>query len=104
MSKGPAPSDRPPFDPSRVPPWEGGEGLFSSSSGGDGPTMLTVSQLTKLVRGALRKAISGDVHVVGELSNLSEPAGGHLYFTLKDETSEVRCVMWRSSARFRQCR
>ena len=33
-----------------------------------------------------------------EISNLSRPASGHLYFTLKDEKAQVRCALFRSSA------
>jgi exodeoxyribonuclease VII large subunit len=39
-----------------------------------------------------------DIWVEGELSNVSRPASGHLYFTLKDPGAALRCVMWRSSA------
>jgi len=52
-----------------------------------------------MVTEAIRGALPGVLHVVGELSNVSRPAGGHVYFTLKDSQSEVRCVMWRSDAR-----
>ncbi|RME71508.1 MAG: exodeoxyribonuclease VII large subunit [Planctomycetota bacterium] len=38
------------------------------------------------------------VWLVGEISNLSRPRSGHLYFTLKDERAQLRAVMWRSSA------
>jgi len=33
-----------------------------------------------------------------EISNLSKPASGHLYFTLKDEKAQIRCALFRSSA------
>ena len=36
--------------------------------------------------------------VEGEVSNLSRPASGHLYFSLKDERAQLRCAMFRSSA------
>ncbi len=36
--------------------------------------------------------------VEGEISNLSRPASGHLYFTLKDFSSSIRCVMWKNRA------
>jgi exodeoxyribonuclease VII large subunit len=35
---------------------------------------------------------------MGELSNLSRPASGHIYFTLKDELAALRCVIWKSTA------
>ncbi|MCB9432531.1 MAG: exodeoxyribonuclease VII large subunit [Ardenticatenaceae bacterium] len=39
-----------------------------------------------------------DVEVSGEISNFSLARSGHLYFTLKDEKAQLRCVMWRSAA------
>lgn len=43
-----------------------------------------------------------DLWVDGEISNLSRPASGHLYFTLKDSTSAIRCVMWKNRAQLIQ--
>lgn len=39
-----------------------------------------------------------DVWVQGEVSNMKRAASGHWYFTLKDSASQLKCVMWRSSA------
>jgi exodeoxyribonuclease VII large subunit len=39
-----------------------------------------------------------DLWVEGEISNLARPASGHLYFTLKDQNSSLRCVMWKNHA------
>jgi len=64
-----------------------------------GPAWITVSELNARVRGAIAAALPGDIHVVGELSNVTRAASGHHYFTLKDATSEVRCAMWASDAR-----
>ncbi|HEY2705124.1 MAG TPA: exodeoxyribonuclease VII large subunit [Candidatus Dormibacteraeota bacterium] len=62
------------------------------------PAALTVSQLTAVVRGAVAaEARLEDVLVEGEVSNLRIPPSGHLYFTLRDSQSSVRCVCWRSS-------
>ncbi|HEX3604660.1 MAG TPA: exodeoxyribonuclease VII large subunit [Candidatus Dormibacteraeota bacterium] len=63
-----------------------------------GPQALTVSQLTAVVRGAVAaEARLEDVLVEGEVSNVRIPPSGHLYFTLRDRTSSVRCVCWRTS-------
>jgi exodeoxyribonuclease VII large subunit len=35
------------------------------------------------------------IWVEGEISNVSLPASGHMYFTLKDDAASLRCVMWR---------
>ena len=59
--------------------------------------ILTVSELTQLVRATLEAAFPA-VAVVGEVSNFHKHASGHMYFSLKDEKSQVRAVMWRSDA------
>jgi len=93
------PSSRPPFDPRRIRPQTQDPTLFGTGKADDGPATLTVSQLTRAVRAAIARDLPDELHVVGELSNVSCPRGGHCYFTLKDDASEVRCVMWRSDAR-----
>ncbi|MEO6026221.1 MAG: exodeoxyribonuclease VII large subunit [Candidatus Binatia bacterium] len=61
------------------------------------PAPLSVTQLTALVRGALNSEI-GSVLVAGEISNLKAASSGHIYFTLKDDRSQLRCAMFRSAA------
>lgn len=39
-----------------------------------------------------------DVWLAGEVSNFSRATSGHVYFTLKDDSAQIRCVMWRSTA------
>lgn len=60
--------------------------------------ILTVTQLTSLIRGVLEENFE-HVWVEGEVSNLAMPSSGHLYFTLKDAGAQIRCVMFRASAR-----
>jgi exodeoxyribonuclease VII large subunit len=60
--------------------------------------ILTVSQLTALVRELVEENFD-HVWVEGEVSNLSLPSSGHIYFTLKDAGATLRCVMFRSSAK-----
>jgi exodeoxyribonuclease VII large subunit len=60
--------------------------------------ILTVSRLTALIKGVLEENFE-HVWVEGEVSNLAMPASGHLYFTLKDAGAQLRCVMFRASAR-----
>ncbi len=60
------------------------------------PRIFTVQEITRHIRERLDEdEILSDVYVKGELSNLSQPTSGHLYFTLKDNFSELRCVMFR---------
>ncbi len=58
---------------------------------------LSISQLNlhvkQLVEGSLRR-----VWVTGEISDLSRPSSGHIYFTLKDQHSQIRAVIWRTTA------
>jgi len=57
------------------------------------PTVLTVSALTRKVRGLLEDGI-GEVWVEGEISNLRRQSSGHAYFTLKDSASQIACVLF----------
>lgn len=61
-------------------------------------TILTVSRLTGLLKDLLEDNF-GHVWIEGEVSNLSTPASGHFYFTLKDSGAMLRCVMFRGSAK-----
>src|SRR2546428_3344102 len=68
-------------------------------TGGPPPRMLyTVSALTALLRVHIESAFS-DVWVEGEVSNLRIPTSGHAYFTLKDASSQIRAVLFRSVGR-----
>jgi exodeoxyribonuclease VII large subunit len=59
----------------------------------------SVTNLTRHIRQLLENDSDlQDVWVQGEISNFSRPSSGHLYFTLKDATAALRCVMWRNDA------
>ena len=68
------------------------------------PPSLSVSDVTRYLRQLLESdQILRDVWVLGEISNLSRPPSGHVYFTLKDAAASLRCVIWKTSAmRIRQ--
>jgi exodeoxyribonuclease VII large subunit len=59
--------------------------------------VLSVSQLTATVRRLLEKEV-GEVWVTGEVTNLRAQASGHVYFTLKDASAQLSCVLFRSDA------
>jgi exodeoxyribonuclease VII large subunit len=62
------------------------------------PPAWTVTDLTRYLRQLLENDFNlQDLWVVGEVSNLSRPSSGHLYFTLKDAGASLRCVMWRNT-------
>lgn len=56
--------------------------------------VFTPSQLNTLARDLLESTF-GSIWVEGELGNVSRPASGHLYFTLKDARAQVRCAMFK---------
>ena len=63
------------------------------------PIVFTVTALNAYLRELLETdEILQDLWVRGEISNFSQPRSGHLYFTLKDPESAMRCVMWKPSA------
>jgi exodeoxyribonuclease VII large subunit len=57
-----------------------------------------VRELVAAVRTQLERAFT-DVYIEGEISNYRPAESGHLYFTLKDGSSQLRIVMWRTQAR-----
>jgi exodeoxyribonuclease VII large subunit len=61
------------------------------------PPLLTVSELTRHIRSNLEHQFPS-VWVEGEISNLRCPSSGHQYFTLKDQASQIRAVLFRSQA------
>ncbi len=81
--------------------------LFDSPPGGEEapkvaaappePTVWTVSQINKTVRTLLEENFPL-LWISGEVANWKRAASGHCYFTLKDESSQLRCVMWRGEA------
>ncbi len=65
----------------------------------DASPRWTVTNLTRYLRQLLESDASlQGVWVHGEVSNLSRPSSGHIYFTLKDPGASLRCVMWRAEA------
>ncbi len=62
-----------------------------------GPAILSVSQLLRSARDLLEMRFPLQ-WIAGEISNLRPAASGHLYFTIKDESAQVDCVMFKSRA------
>ena len=60
--------------------------------------VLTVTQLTAKIRDLLARNFT-DIWVEGEISNCREAQSGHIYFTLKDDRSQVRCVFFKQQQR-----
>lgn len=68
-----------------------------SSTAPSANPVLSVSSLNRMVRDCLESSFPL-TWVGGEISNLTYAASGHVYFSLKDASSQVRCVMWRNRA------
>ncbi len=63
------------------------------------PQSLSVSDINRYLREVIESdEILSDVWVQGEIATLARPASGHIYFTLKDATSTLKCVVWKSAA------
>ncbi len=63
----------------------------------EGVKPLSVSQLTNIVKLRLEEHFAV-TWVAGEVSNFTRAASGHIYFTLKDASAQLKCVMWRGFA------
>jgi len=68
-----------------------------SPDGEEQPSVLTVSELNELAKDVLAEQFS-KIWVAGEVTDLSQPSSGHVYFTLKDDQASIRGVIWRSTA------
>lgn len=60
------------------------------------PRVLSVFELTRKIK-ILLEGNFISVMVRGEISNVTRHSSGHIYFTLKDEQAQIRCVTWRST-------
>ena len=63
--------------------------------------IISISELNHQVKQLIEGGFP-PLWVEAELSNVSKPSSGHLYFTLKDEKAQVRCAMFRGRNRFLQ--
>ncbi|GAV19505.1 exodeoxyribonuclease VII large subunit [Mariprofundus micogutta] len=61
------------------------------------PKVLSVTELTAHIKQVLEQGFS-QVRLIGEVSRLTSPASGHLYFTIKDAHAAISAVVWRSTA------
>lgn len=61
------------------------------------PNPMTVAELNNYIKTLIdRNETLNNVYIRGEISNLKNHYTGHIYFTLKDETSLIKCVMFKS--------
>ena len=63
------------------------------------PRILTVTELTRSIRGILETELPF-ITVSGEISNLRRPYSGHLYFTLKDDSSQLKAVLFKQQQKY----
>lgn len=82
---------------SALPPARAGTGLFDEPPGRPPERpVYTVSRLNREVKDVLESGF-GLVVLEAELSNLVQHGSGHWYFSLKDESAQVKCAMFRAS-------
>ena len=58
------------------------------------PKIISVSELNRKAKSILEKGIP-KLWIEGEISNLARPASGHIYFSLKDQTAQIRCAWFK---------
>ena len=58
--------------------------------------IISVGELNRSAKYLLEKSYS-NIKVEGEISNLSIPSSGHMYFTLKDSDAAIRCAMFKNA-------
>ena len=72
---------------------------YMNQTSADEPRLIqTVSAINLQIKDLIAERLSC-VWVEGEISNLAQPASGHIYFSLKDSQAQLRCVMFRASRR-----
>ena len=82
-----------------------GDLLADSDPGGPcvpeaGGRVISVGDLTKCIRAVIESdELLLDVWVRGEVSNCTHHANGHIYFSMKDESALIRCVIWANVAK-----
>ena len=64
-----------------------------------GRDIYNITRLNREARAVLEDGFPPSLWVRGEISNLARPGSGHLYFSLKDQHSQVRCAMFRNANR-----
>ena len=79
------------------PAGPGQQGLFRAESPRAAREVYTVSRLNREARNLVEGGFP-PLWIEGELSNLSRPGSGHVYFSLKDHDAQVRCAMFRTAA------
>lgn len=63
---------------------------------GSNRKVFRVAEITRLIKALLEDEL-GAVWIEGEISNFRQPASGHCYFTLKDESAQIRAVLFRGN-------
>ena len=70
---------------------------FEPTDDPSGPSFCTVSELTAQIKMVLEEGFA-EVAVQAEVSNLARPRSGHVYLSLKDDSAQIRAVLWKSEA------
>ncbi|MHB0999378.1 MAG: exodeoxyribonuclease VII large subunit [Armatimonadota bacterium] len=75
-------------------------GYGTGAASMSGLQVITVNELTRCIKYVFEaEDLFRDVWVQGEVSNLTRHSSGHIYFSLKDASALIRCVIWSSTAK-----
>lgn len=59
--------------------------------------IYTVTQITEILKTLIEDNFPSNFNITGEITNWSESPSGHIYFSIKDENSLIKCIIWRST-------
>ncbi len=71
--------------------------VFDPTDDSAGQALESVSELTGRIKATLERGFA-NVALRAEVSNLARPRSGHVYLSLKDETAQIRAVLWKGEA------
>jgi exodeoxyribonuclease VII large subunit len=71
--------------------------LFDPADDRTGKTFCSVSELTARIKATLESDFA-EVALRAEVSNLARPRSGHVYLVLKDDSAQIRAVLWKNDA------
>ena len=72
------------------------DSLFDKPNASQKTTVLTISQITFIIKTALENTLPGKITITGQISGFKQHSSGHCYFDLKDANAVLPCVMWKS--------
>lgn len=94
--KAKTPSTPPATTPHKAPAKSPTKAPAKAKPGASSDAPLSVGQLNAWIKNSIEQTVP-TFWLVGEIGNLNQSASGHVYLTIKDSTSQVSAVLWRST-------